>query len=729
MRFNMLGPLEVISGGQPIGLGGIKQRATLGYLLLQPNQVVSTSQLLGALWSVEEAPATARKILQNAIWGLRRALAADDDPVRPAVLKTKAPGYCLQVAPERIDLRQFHQRVSEGRARLAAEPEEAARLLRDALALWRGPALSDLVEAGVLWPELTTVQDARLGVQEDYVEAQLMSGQHYAVLSELEVMVENEPLRERSCGQLMRALYRCGRQADALGVYRRLRAALVEDLGLEPSRELQRLQQAILTHDPSLQVPEPAAAVTVSSRTVPFAVQPEPSPVSRTPVRGTQAGPGSWERRKVAVLLVRAEPGPVPETADVHDMAAAFDTRAALIRQETERFGGVFTMGMDGVGFGLFPAGPRQENHAERAVRAAVAVRDTLAVAPGASIHEAVAAGEIGVRAVVATGEALVRMGQDGTAPLFVNGSLLPECQALLSLVPPGEVWVCGNTRAATKNLFGYLKGTGPRDTWQVRSATVGESGPGDPHAGQGSGHPGEVELLTGLLDHARRWRSPHQVLVLGASETARARVFADFRDRVGGDAPDSAQVIHLGGPRPVGDGPYPLHRVILAAYCGLSENDPPRVVRAKLEEAVWLLAPEPDQANRLMSGLGPFLDAAARSAHRLPDTVEWLDAWHQLVAAAAHVRPLVLINEAAQRGGVALQEFLATLRQSGTLMPLLVVTGARPETAFSRQHWPGTGHPVTTIMLDAPSDADTALRRLTDQQRSLTLGPVATAI
>lgn len=721
MRFNMLGPLEVIAGGQPIGLGGIKQRATLGYLLLQPNQVVSTSQLLGALWSVEEAPATARKILQNAIWGLRRALAADDDPVRPAVLRTKAPGYCLQVAPESIDLHRFHRWVSEGRARLAADaPEEAARLLRDALSLWRGPALSDLMEAGVLWPELTTVQDARLGVQEDYFEAQLMSGQHYAVLSELDVMVENEPLRERSCGQLMRALYRCGRQADALGVYRRLRAALVEDLGLEPSRELQQLQQAILTHDPSLQATEPAAAVTVSSRTVPFALQPEPSPVSRPPVRAAQAGPGSWERRKVAVLLVRAESGPVPEAADVHDVAAAFDTAAALIRQETERFGGAFTMGMDGVGFGLFPAGPGQENHAERAVRAAVAVRDTLAVTPGPGIHAAVAAGGTGVRAAVTTGEALVRIGQDGTEPSFVNGALLPECQALLSLVMAGEVQVCGNTRAATKDLFGYLRGTGPGDRWQVRSAPVGESAPSDPHAGQGVGHSGEVELLTGLLDHTRRWRRPHQVLVLGVSETARRRVLTEFRDHVGGDAPDSAQVVWLGGPQPVGDGPYPLHRMILAAYCGLSDDDSPRVVRERLEEAVWRLARDPEHADRLMSCLGPGLDPGARSAPG-PDTAKWLDACHQLVAAAAHLRPLVLINETGHRAGVAVREFLATLRQSGTPMPLLVVSGARPETGFPRQHWSGTGHPVTTITLDAPSDADTALRRLTDQQRSLT--------
>lgn len=263
MRFRMLGPLEVMSADQPVPLGGTKPRATLGYLLLQANQVVPTSQLLAALWSTDNAPVTARKILQNAVWGLRGMLNQCDPGFdgAPAELVTRAPGYMIRVDPDHVDLHLFRRRVRQGRALLSGgSPHEAANRFCEALELWRGPVLSDLVETGTMWPELTAVQNTRLDVLEDYFEAKLRCGQHYAVLGELETTVEAEPLRERASGQLMLALYRCGRQADALGVYNRIRVTLVEDLGLEPGHELRRLQQAILAHDPTLNL-APAAVV------------------------------------------------------------------------------------------------------------------------------------------------------------------------------------------------------------------------------------------------------------------------------------------------------------------------------------------------------------------------------------------------------------------------------------------------------------------------------------
>ncbi|MER5776509.1 AfsR/SARP family transcriptional regulator [Streptomyces sp. NPDC002039] len=252
-----------MSADQPVPLGGTKPRATLGYLLLQANQVVPTSQLLAALWSTDNAPVTARKILQNAVWGLRGMLNQCDPGFdgAPAELVTRAPGYMIRVDPDHVDLHLFRRRVRQGRALLSGgSPHEAANRFCEALELWRGPVLSDLVETGTMWPELIAVQNTRLDVLEDYFEAKLRCGQHYAVLGELETTVEAEPLRERASGQLMLALYRCGRQADALGVYNRIRVTLVEDLGLEPGHELRRLQQAILAHDPTLNL-APAAVV------------------------------------------------------------------------------------------------------------------------------------------------------------------------------------------------------------------------------------------------------------------------------------------------------------------------------------------------------------------------------------------------------------------------------------------------------------------------------------
>ncbi|MER6261431.1 BTAD domain-containing putative transcriptional regulator [Streptomyces sp900105245] len=264
---------------------------------------------------------TARKILQNSIWSLRRKLVNDTAAEVPVALRTQPPGYSLDVPLDRVDLHLFHQWVREGRSRLeAGEADAAATLLGEALELWRGPALADLTEAGLLWPELTTLQSMRLDVLEDLFEAQLACGRHYAVLGELESLVENEPLRERACGQLMRALYRCGRQSDALGVFSRLRARLVEELGLEPSRELQLLQQAILTHDPALQLaPAPGAPYSVQgssalllgaeTATAPRPLGPRAVPDSPAPA------PSQPSLQNPAPRPHHAEPAPVPALA------------------------------------------------------------------------------------------------------------------------------------------------------------------------------------------------------------------------------------------------------------------------------------------------------------------------------------------------------------------------------------------------------------------------------
>jgi DNA-binding SARP family transcriptional activator len=256
MQFKLLGPLEVVDKGRSLSLNGNKQRATLGFLLLHGNSVIATSQILKALWP-DNMPVTGRKMLQNAVSGLRGILSAYGEGPDAALLLTHAPGYLLRVEPDRVDLSRFHSLVNSGRADLAAGSwEQAARTLRNALALWRGPVLTDLVESGIAWPELTAVRNARLAALEDCVEAEFASGRYSEVIGELETWVETEPLRERLCGQLMRALYHCGRQVDALGLYRRTRTRLIEELGLDPGRELQELERSILNQELMLEPPE-----------------------------------------------------------------------------------------------------------------------------------------------------------------------------------------------------------------------------------------------------------------------------------------------------------------------------------------------------------------------------------------------------------------------------------------------------------------------------------------
>ncbi|HEX6358959.1 AfsR/SARP family transcriptional regulator [Actinophytocola sp.] len=244
--------MEVVHDGEQVEFGGAVRRAVLGYLLLHANQVVPTSRVLRALWD-EHAPPTARKMVQNAVSGIRRTLAMN---AGEAVLHTTSPGYRLQVDPDSVDVYHFRRLVAQGRAAIeTGSTRWGVSLLREALELWRGRALADLVERGTIWSELAAVENERLLALEDCFDAELSCGRHREITPELEILTEAEPLRERLCQQFMLALYRSGRQADALNVYRRTRMALVDGLGIEPGRELQHLQHLILEHDLSIQAP------------------------------------------------------------------------------------------------------------------------------------------------------------------------------------------------------------------------------------------------------------------------------------------------------------------------------------------------------------------------------------------------------------------------------------------------------------------------------------------
>lgn len=268
MHFRILGPLEVITGDRPVPLGGIRQRSVLGLLLLQPNRVVSTSSLMSAMWP-ERPPASARKVVQNSIWSLRRLLCSGEGSSEQVALLTKVPGYKLCLDTDQVDLHRFQRFVEQGRASLAGgDPERASLVLRRALDLWQGPVLADLGECGIDSADLAAAQSYQLAALEEYFEAELACGRHFSVLAELERTARTHSHRERLCGQLMLALYRCGRQADALAVYRATRAALREGYGLEPGHELRRLEVAILNQNPVLTLPSTRTEFALLGRSV-----------------------------------------------------------------------------------------------------------------------------------------------------------------------------------------------------------------------------------------------------------------------------------------------------------------------------------------------------------------------------------------------------------------------------------------------------------------------------
>jgi DNA-binding SARP family transcriptional activator len=254
LQFRILGPLEVAGDGGPLRLGGPRQRATLAILLLNANRVVPVERLADDLYA-GAPPVTAVTQVQRQISELRKALGSE------AFIETRAPGYVLRVAPEQLDLMRFEQRAAAaGDALGRDEPEAALRLLRDALALWRGPPLADVADEPFAWPAIERLEEIRMAADGQRIEAELALGRHAELVGELEELVFEHPLHERFRGQLMLALYRSGRQAEALDVYRRTRQALVEEFGIEPTPVLQKLERAILTQDPSLDPGPPTTA-------------------------------------------------------------------------------------------------------------------------------------------------------------------------------------------------------------------------------------------------------------------------------------------------------------------------------------------------------------------------------------------------------------------------------------------------------------------------------------
>jgi predicted ATPase/DNA-binding SARP family transcriptional activator len=286
MKFKVLGPMEVRRGHQALGLGGAKQRALLAILLIEANHVVGLERLADLLWR-DEPPPTSDHIIEVYVSQLRRALEPAGAPYH--VLVRKPSGYMLQLAPGAVDAAEFQGLVEAAKS---AAPEQAEVQLTRALSMWRGPALADFAGEPFAVSEAARLNELRLHAREERIEAELALGRHGRLIGELQALVEEHPLRERLCGQLMLALYRSGRQAEASDLYQRTRQRLVDELGMEPGPDLQLLLKRILQQDSGLATaPAGPATPILPSGTVTFLL---------TDVEGSTR---RWDRNPAAMRL------------------------------------------------------------------------------------------------------------------------------------------------------------------------------------------------------------------------------------------------------------------------------------------------------------------------------------------------------------------------------------------------------------------------------------------
>src|SRR5262245_29997794 len=249
MQFRILGSLEAVADGVSVDLGAPKQRSLLAILLMHVGEIVPTDRLIDLLWG-DDPPRTAAHSVQIYVSELRKAL----EPLAgERLIATRPPGYQLDTPPETIDAHEFEALVRAGRSRLeAGDREEGAALLRSAHALWRGPALSDFAYEEFAQPYIRRFHDLHLDAIEELAAAELDAGRAAEALPLLDAAIREDPLRERSRELLMLALYRAGRHAEALRTYERLRVQLADELGLDPSPPLRRMQERVLLHDPTL---------------------------------------------------------------------------------------------------------------------------------------------------------------------------------------------------------------------------------------------------------------------------------------------------------------------------------------------------------------------------------------------------------------------------------------------------------------------------------------------
>jgi class 3 adenylate cyclase len=705
MDFRILGPLEVRDGNREVRLRGGKLRALLALLLVNANRTLALTRIVDELWG-DDVPETAQKMVQIYVSHLRKALPA-------GMLHTRPPGYALVLEHEQLDLHRFEGLVAEAWAALAAGgAEEAADRFRRALSLWRGPALAEFASEPFARPEGARLEELRLYALEGRLEADLELGRHKDISGELEALITRYPLREGFRRQHMLALYRSGRQAEALAAYQEARRALADDLGIEPSPALRELERQILQQDTSL---DPMAS---SARAGPrSSAEPPAAPDRDTPASAATVVDAPEEMLKLVTVLFADVVGSTAWAEKLHpeDARVLMTGYFTAMAGEIEAEGGTIEKFVGDAIMAVFGVPSVHEDDAVRAVRAASRMLERLrAWNEGRDPAQA-----LEIRIGVCTGEVLASGAPGGD--LHVTGDAVSVAARLQQAADPGTIVIADRTARVVGRHFQVrpideplaLKGRSTAlRAWLVEA----HRGEGEPPEMPGIAAPlvgrdRELAFLQTTFDHVRLERRPTVATIVGDAGVGKSRVVREFLSPLEGEAK-----ILIGRCIPYGQGVtlWPLAEM-LKAEAGLLETDGAveasakivQLVEAKIDER--LTADPPRTAAALGSTLGlrqpgnPLDSLDPRELYR-----ELVGAWRALLASMGRRAPVVAVVEDLHWADPTMLEVLDELaeRLDG---PILFLCTARPDLLRSRPDWGGGRRSFSSLPLDPLSSEESA--------------------
>ncbi len=666
MDFRILGPLEVRDGDREVRLRGGKQRALLALLLVNANRTLAIDRIVDDLWG-EDVPETAAKMVQIYVSRLRKVLPGE-------ALHTRPPGYALQLEHDELDLHRFERLVGEARAALeAGQAEEASRGLQAAVELWRGPALAEFMSEPFAPAEGARLEELRISALEGRLEADLLLARHGDVVGELEALIARYPLRERLRGQHMLALYRSGRQAEALAAYQEARRALADELGIEPSPALRDLERRILRQDATLDV--------AAAPTAPGGPPSAPAPAGDRP----EAAPEEMLKLVTVLFADVAGSSASQEARHPEDLRALTTDSFTELAGEIRAEGGTVEQVVGDAIMAVFGVPTVHEDDAVRAVRAARRMAERLETRIGLSTGEVLVSGAPGV-------------------DLRVTGEAVNVAARLQQAAEAGTIVIADRTARVVRPHFALRAIDEPQAAWLVEGGRkVGE--PPDPPAIAAPlvGRDHELAFLRTTFDRVRQESRPALVTVVGDAGVGKSRLARELLSSFEGEAKTLVgRCLPTGKAATLG-----ALAEMLKAEAVVLDTDPAgeastkiaRLVEATVERE--LAGDESRTAAALAWTLGlrqssdPLESLDPRERYRA-----LVEAWRALLASLARQAPVVVVVEDLHWADATMLDVLDELAER-VQGPILFLCTARPDLLRSRPDWGGGRRSFSSVPLD----------------------------